>query len=189
MQSTCNFTVKCKKLEHANIVKALFEKLVVSFDRTWFDTISEIDKREFSFDVEAENGLGVNVIEYLEAIDYIFKKYDVSDIDFEVEGVEDLDCGSYNAFVISYDAGVLSIKDTHFEVDFDDEDDYFDEDDEDFDETDDFVDNMESYWNAEAEAYKNLEKQKAKTDLTKHSMAGTANPIDVEKLNAIEISF
>lgn len=177
METSGTFTITTSK-EHVDTIKELFKIVSSVLDRTYYDSFSSTDSKNGCFEISSDYCMGVNAIEYVNAISYILTKNEITDISFELKGTVDLDYGSHEVFIINFDGVTATIRDTHFEVeeDFCDEDCFMD----------DSYDNIEALWDAEAKAFKRL-KEMTPVPLTAHGLAGTVNEIDMSKLDCIKL--
>ncbi len=192
MQANCSFYIKTKDLQKLTFLKKLFEQIINVTDRIYFDDVTCIDENDGSFTVDMENGMGVNVLEYVIAADYLLKKNNISDISFEIRGVDDMDFNTYNAFIMNYDNGIIGIRETRFGIPEDrmkDDDEIFDNDDDFFtgDECDDLLKKANAYWDKEEQVFEELEKETPVNDLNKHGLAGEIEPINEKLLDSITI--
>lgn len=192
METNCYFVVKTKNQKHLAMLYDLMGKVIEANEREFIDTISEIDEENQSFVVDLDVGCGVNALEYILAIDYLFKKNNITGICFDVEGVEDLDYGSYTAFMLNYNDGDIAVKSVSFEAEDYVEDDYYDDDDEEDDYCEDDIDSLteeEIYEDAEKEAFERLKDMSFLTNINDHRMVGNIVPIDENLLDNIVVTF
>lgn len=177
METNCSCSIMFYDKKHVETIKSLFEKISVVFNRNDFDSTSNIMKigrKNFFFSVDLEPGCGANVIEYVNAIDYILRKNSVENISFQISGYEDLGYDSYNAFIIDYENNIPTIRDIHFDVELGEED--------------DFIARDDAFYDAKNEAIASLENADKKP-LESHRLMFKENPINTEQLDTIDFAF
>lgn len=171
METSGIFTITTSK-EHVDTVKELFKIINSALNGTRWDSFSSTDSKNGCFEIDSDYCMGIHAIEYVNAISYILTKNKITDISFELKGIVDLDYGVNEAFIINFDGGTATIRDTRFEVEIDPF-------------TDDY-DNIEAHWDAEEKAFERLEKMPP-VPLTAHGLVGIVPEIDTSKLDGIKL--